>query len=457
MEEWPSLLDESVYATSRVRTVDEEVARIRRETSAFKLVVGGRGFPIGDEGVKAIAQELRDNNTCIGLDLSENIISNVGAHYLAEVLPHSGLKELFLSWNKISNDGMRALATTMRGSSLTALRIGYQNVDEIIDDGFVCIAESLKDTNLAVLDMSSNSRRVEESGVKALCDALPESRVLELRLQMVRVGLQHLLVVLPQTVITHLDLANNQLDDEFVLLLADALPHTRLKVLNLWWNKITAVGAGHLARVLPATKIWFLNIGWNKIGDAGLQSLCETLPNSSIRRLVLHVTSISDVGLKLLLDVGKPLIALDLSYNNSITDVGAQYIADFLTEEDINVELVNLRSNHNVTDEGGQALVEAMKKCRIVTEMNVRYTKISKAVGDEKLGRWVDVNRALKEKDREACALCLELNQMEVFRTGLPRLMIVRIAIFAVGGVETPDGELLYADEDYIMLFLSAQ
>ena len=456
MEEWPSLLDESAYETSRVWTADEAVARIRRETSAFKLCMRGASSKIGDDVVKAIAQELRDNNTCVGLYLSENGITNVGAQYLAEIIPHSRLKELVLSSNKISNDGMRALATAMRGSSLTALRICYQRIYENIDEGFVSIAESLKDTNLTVLDMSIwDDYVVGEASVKALCDALPESRVQELRLRRVHVGLQYLPVVLPQTVLTYLDLVHNSLDDEFVHLLADALPLSRLEALNLGLNLVTAVGAGHLARVLPATNIWYLNIGWNEIGDAGLQSLCEALPNSSIRRLVLHVTSVSDVGLHQLLDVGKSLIALDF-HSNSITDVGAQYIADFLIEEDINVEVVNLRFIRGVTDVGGRTLVEAMKRCRIVTKMDINYTQISDAVGSE-LDRWVDVNRALKEKDREACALCLELNQMEVFRTGLPRLMIVRIAIFAVGGVATPDGELLYANEDNIMLFLSAQ
>ncbi|XP_039277951.1 uncharacterized protein LOC120350030 isoform X1 [Nilaparvata lugens] len=101
--------------------------------------------------------ELKDICECISgsqivsLDLSENKINSV--YHLAELLQHSSISTLNLSYNQISSDGIKHLSLRLPGSKVISLDLSY---NLITDESIEYLSDSLVNTKITDLNLSGN-------------------------------------------------------------------------------------------------------------------------------------------------------------------------------------------------------------------------------------------------------------------------------------------------------------
>jgi Ran GTPase-activating protein (RanGAP) involved in mRNA processing and transport len=140
---------------------------------------------LGDGGAMAVAKalQLAPNSSLTKLFLSDNRIGNEGAKYLADALmKNSTLIKLDLDKNCIGDDGAEALAEvlwsydTVNNTSLSYLDLHGNNIG---DRGAIALAKALTHNRvLTLLRLSHN--RIGEAGARALYEALQHNVTLEL-------------------------------------------------------------------------------------------------------------------------------------------------------------------------------------------------------------------------------------------------------------------------------------
>ncbi|XP_078355459.1 uncharacterized protein LOC144640122 isoform X2 [Oculina patagonica] len=237
--------------------------------------------------------------------------------------------------------------------------------------------------------------------------------------------------------LTELNLAGNNITDQGVSHLRDALKDEKCKLTNLKLstNSITDHGVSHLCDALKDEncKLIKLNLSYNKITDQGVSRLCDALKDVNCKLTKLHLLSnkITDKGVLplhgALKDVNCKLTELDLSsyyfsdqgvshlwdalkdvnckltklklIGNDITDQGVSHLCDALKDVNCKVTKLNLRSN-NITDQGVSHLSDALKdvKCKL-SELNLGPNNITDQGVSHLCDALKDVNCKLTELD----------------------------------------------------------
>jgi hypothetical protein len=148
--------------------------------SVERLYLGGNGI----EDAAPIAALLRARPTLRELYLSANRLGDEGCAVLAAALPASGLGVLSLASNGIGQHGLDRLVAGL-GPGLHALLLGHSPSARFVgaapnhvgDPGAVRLADHLRgDTALRKLDLRGNG--ITTRGAKALAAALDENRTL---------------------------------------------------------------------------------------------------------------------------------------------------------------------------------------------------------------------------------------------------------------------------------------
>eukprot|EP00985_Skeletonema_marinoi_P029982 scaffold29926_cov138-Skeletonema_marinoi.AAC.4 len=190
----------------------------------------------------------------------------------------------------------------------------------------------------------------------------------------------------------HLDLRDNNIDDEGLVVLADALKeNTTLTTLDLAENEIEKEGAIALADALKVnTTLTTLDLERNEIrwihkkermGDEGAIALADALKeNTTLTTLGLKNNEIGNEGAIALADalkVNTTLTTLHLGLkHNHIGNEGAIALADALKE---NTALTTLGLERNeIGKEGAIALADALKKNATLTTLNLERNQIDK-------------------------------------------------------------------------------
>jgi hypothetical protein len=126
---------------------------------------------IGDEGAKAIAEALKVNAVVTELWLGGNKIGDEGANAIAEALKSGTavVATLFLGDNNIGVEGAKAIAEALKVNAvLTCFDLSLNNIG---DNGAKAIAEALKvNAVLTKLDLEYN--KMGDAGEKAVQDAV---------------------------------------------------------------------------------------------------------------------------------------------------------------------------------------------------------------------------------------------------------------------------------------------
>jgi hypothetical protein len=145
---------------------------------------------IRDDGVALICDALAENNVIEVLNLSQNDFGVEGARSLARFLKankNTRLAHLVLLGNSIGDEGVVALADGLRSNdSLRALNLGYCGIS---DEGAIALASLLSHgSHLETLDLREN--QIGEAGMKALANALKRNQSLQVFLAQSNAGLE---------------------------------------------------------------------------------------------------------------------------------------------------------------------------------------------------------------------------------------------------------------------------
>ncbi len=294
----------------------------------------------------------KGNITLTSLDLGFNDICDNGAKALSKILLNNNiyndchttnsLKILYLSGNKISDNGFKELGKALQvNNTLEELHISANH-------GSIHGAEALafalrKNTKLKVLKASANN--FTENGCRALLSIFSENSTLEvLDISNNDVGDACLFtfgisVASAITSLTHLDLSFGNIGCTGMEYLVNSLQYCKnLKFLELKKNSIADTGAIALAKYLEKAKLTdtlglrSLGLGFNDINADGITAIVKALtPNHliqtlSIRGNIINAQVVKDIGEMLRLDHGLTHVHLE-HLLNCAGEGGERYLA----------------------------------------------------------------------------------------------------------------------------------
>lgn len=268
---------------------------------------------LGDEGTAIIASALLDNNRhhhLSVLDLGFNAIGDIGCGYLAVncLAGNYNLQSIFLSGNKIGEKGALSIAgAILHGSNLQQI---YLSANEIGPVGIKTIAGAIvkNESRNPLIQGQSHSQQYRKIEVLNLGSTSIESTGF--------FAIPGLL--LSNTSLKSLCVADNNLDDKDMLLLSQALTQNKivpLESLALSFNTITCIGVECLMNALWGSKtLRELKLDNNQIQDRGAQLCAVVLTSIALETLDLSFNNISTAGIKGLMK--------NVSENNSLQTLG---------------------------------------------------------------------------------------------------------------------------------------
>ena len=187
--------------------------------------------------------------------------------------------------------------------------------------------------------------------------------------------------------LSSLNLSANNLSDESMEFLVEALKHSNCKLssLNLSYNNITDESMEVLVEALKHSncKLSSLNLGYNYITDESIKFLVEALKHSNCKlsSLNLGYNNITDESMEFLVEALKhsncKLSSLNL-YHTNITDESIKFLVEALKHSDCKLSSLNLSDNCHITDDSIEFLVEALKhsNCKL-SSLNLCYNNIT--------------------------------------------------------------------------------
>ena len=268
---------------------------------------------LGDDGVAAIASALfhdGKHHQLSVLDLGFNSIGDKGIGSLA-VLGLAGnynIQKLFLSGNQITENGAQSLAGAMlHGTGLRSLHLAVNNIGS---SGLKAIAGAIARNDS---QFSGAAADTGESIVR---------RMEELHLGSTSIDTEGFValpaMLLSNTSLKSLCVSNNNLDDNDIMLLSQALTqnkHVPLESLIMSFNQITCQGVECLMNAIwGSTTLREIKLDNNRIQDRGAQLCAVVLTSIALETMELSFNKVTTTGIKALMK--------NLSENSSLQTLG---------------------------------------------------------------------------------------------------------------------------------------
>ncbi|GIJ55015.1 gala protein [Virgisporangium aurantiacum] len=227
--------------------------------------------PIGDEGAAVLADALRHNGSVRTLDLTNTGLTVAGLTLLADTLIARSrpTQRLYLGGNNLGPESAEVLARLLRAGVdelyLSAGRLG--------DEGTAVLAAALVPGRRVVLGLGGNGIRVD--GVRALAARLTALASLDLARPRSAVALRA---------------APNEVSDEGAVALADALPGSGLRRLDLRHTGVRGRGARRLVEAAGELELLGLGSGVpRRMKRAAARVLREPAPAPADVRAIASV------------------------------------------------------------------------------------------------------------------------------------------------------------------------
>ncbi len=266
------------------------------------------GNEVGRSGAKALAVSV-EQDEIVELSLNGNRIKDEGAEALfCAIKKRKTPFELYVDGNEITSKSSQVIAEAVASGKLSKLSISWNNFDS---EAMRRIIDAVQKSSLEWLDISNNNLALPE--LQRLINYLKKGIALK---GLVLSNYQNGFGMTP---------TSNQVGDDGVEKLAEALPTSSLRQLYLSNTSITDVGALALADALPKSPLTTLDIKLNQLTNEGLEDILKALETSPLRRLTVSQNQILEEGLvDILTAVEKSsLIFLDLRGNK----IGQHWIA----------------------------------------------------------------------------------------------------------------------------------
>jgi len=277
-----------------------------------KLTVLDLGFnEVGDLGCEALALlALAGNFSLSQLYLSGNVIGETGALAIAGAILHgTGLSVLHITGNTIGSKGIKAIAgaiakqdavaaqltqqqhregVSMVAPTVTELHIGSTGVDST---GFIAIPGMiLSNSSLRTLSIPNNN--LNDQDMLMLSQALTQNKNIPLE---------------------KLELSFNEISDQGVECVMNAVwGSPTLKVVKFDNNRLQDRGAQLCAVVLTAIPLEVLDLSFNRISTSGIKALMKNISDCE------SLKSLGFSGIPVDQNASKAL-AYALAYNSSLT------------------------------------------------------------------------------------------------------------------------------------------
>ncbi|XP_059564762.1 NACHT, LRR and PYD domains-containing protein 14 [Myotis daubentonii] len=330
-----------------------------------------KGSDIGDGGVKSLCEALRHPDCKLqNLSLESCSLTTLCCLNISKILIRShSLIFLNLSTNNILDDGVELLCEALRHPNCHLERLSLESCGLTVagcEDLSLALINNKGLTHLCLAD-----NVLGDGGVKRMSDVLKhpqctlQSLVLR-RCHFTSGSCEHLSSSLRSNKsLTHLDLASNQLQDDGVKLLCDVFRHPgcSLQDLELMGCVLTSACCLDLASaILNNSNLRSLDLGNNDLQDDGVKILCEALrhPNCNIQRLGLEycgLTSLCCQDLSSTLSSNQRLIKMNL-VQNTLGCEGIKKLCEVLRSPECKLQVLGLCTE--AFDEEAQELLEAV-------------------------------------------------------------------------------------------------
>ncbi|XP_032751097.1 NACHT, LRR and PYD domains-containing protein 4B-like [Rattus rattus] len=270
---------------------------------------------IFNEPVFQILYNYLKNSSCILKELVANDVSFLCDKYLFfDLIRSYNLELLDLSGTFLSHSDVVILCNILNKAEYKIQKLKLANCS-LSEQSWKYISDVLcQNKTLRHLDISSND--LKDEGLKVLCKALtlPDSVLLTLSVKacfITTVGCQYLAEVLRNNhKLMFLTLSKNKLEDSGVKLLCDAIKHPRcqLSQLNLKACELTGACCEDLASTFTQCKtLGWINLVKNALDFNGLVVLCKALKQktSNLKELRLRITDFDNKSQTFLLSEEK--------------------------------------------------------------------------------------------------------------------------------------------------------
>uniref|UniRef100_A0A3Q3EY25 NACHT LRR and PYD domain-containing protein n=1 Tax=Labrus bergylta TaxID=56723 RepID=A0A3Q3EY25_9LABR len=280
----------------------------------------------------------------------------------------SSLVSLDLSYNnKLQDSGVKLLCDYLQSPNcrLETLSLFSCSLSEISCSS---LASALKSNPFHLRELDLGDNKLQDSGVKLLCDYLPNCRLETLRLMncsLSEISCSSLASALKSNPshLKQLDLTSNVLQDSDVKLLKDLEknPNYRLETLRLCYCGLSETHCDVVASALKSNPSLLreLDLSYNnKLQDSGCVHV-DNITHSCIKLTVIYIyifyslfrlrdCSLSEISCSSLVSALKSnpshLRQLDLSYNNKLQDSGVKLLCDYLQSPNCRLETLSLFS-----------------------------------------------------------------------------------------------------------------
>uniref|UniRef100_A0A8D0ABH4 NACHT domain-containing protein n=1 Tax=Sander lucioperca TaxID=283035 RepID=A0A8D0ABH4_SANLU len=228
-------------------------------------------------------------------------ITDINCEFVASALKSnpSHLRELDLTDNNLKQSVVTLLSAGLESPNckLETLRMMGCNLSEI-SCASLALALKINPSSLRELELSNN--KLQDSGVKLLCGFLESihCRLETLRLRrcnLSKISCGSLASALKSNAshLRELDLDNNKLEDSGVKLLCDFLKnqHCRLDTLRLWHCSLSEISCASLASALRSnpSSLRELELSLNRLQDSGLKLLSALVESPRCRLETLRI------------------------------------------------------------------------------------------------------------------------------------------------------------------------
>ncbi|XP_077053598.1 NACHT, LRR and PYD domains-containing protein 12-like [Siphateles boraxobius] len=274
-----------------------------------------RSCDISDGGCAVLSSALRSNPSHLReLDLSENDITDSGVMHISDLPenPQCKLEKLGLRSCHISDGGCAVLSSALRlNPSLRELDLSENVIKEL---GVKILSDLLADPQCKLEKLGLRSCRISDGGCAVLSSALrsnpshlreldlSENNITESEVKQISALLEH-----PRCKLEKLGLRSCHISDGGCAVLSSALRlNPSLRELDLSENVIKELGVKILSDLLadPQCKLEKLGLRSCRISDGGCAVLSSALRlNPSLRELDLSENVIKELGVKILSDL----------------------------------------------------------------------------------------------------------------------------------------------------------
>jgi len=250
---------------------------------------------LNDDDLDVLYKVIARSTVLEGLNLGSNKLTLSDGKLANAIAKNTTLclKSLCLSFNSISDDGIKHLADALKKNNiLQKLNLGGNCID--VEGAKYVAAEILAVNNsLQVIDLRNN--KIGNDGAESIAVSLINTSIREIYLQRNKIGdegVKHLANALKKNnTLQELYLADNNFGDEGAKYIAEMLAvNETLQEIDLCYNNIRDDGAQGIASSLAVnTSIRTINLNHNNISSMGAEKLAGALEcNHSIKSLVLY-------------------------------------------------------------------------------------------------------------------------------------------------------------------------